>query len=100
MPVSWSGVMLGATTLPNGVGIGSPPAKSWPPGLVWHPAQSPTTARYRPRSTWEKSCGLLAASARPEANTARAIAPASAHFVFPLRPLGGEGGVHCAAMGG
>jgi hypothetical protein len=33
MPVSRSGVMLAAPTLPDGVSIGRPPAKGWPAGV-------------------------------------------------------------------
>ena len=41
MPVSMSGVMFGATMLPNGVSIGRPPAKgSFFCGTVWQLAQS------------------------------------------------------------
>jgi hypothetical protein len=46
MPVCGSGVMFGASSVPNGVSIGRPPANSWLlPGNVWHAAQSPTMAR-------------------------------------------------------
>jgi len=34
MPVSSSGVIFGATSTPNGVCSGSPPANGSPPGLV------------------------------------------------------------------
>src|ERR1700753_890586 len=58
IPVSRSGVIFGATMLPNGVSIGRPPANGrLLPGTVWQLAQSDSTARYRPRSIWVNSCG-------------------------------------------
>src|SRR5262245_27150210 len=55
MPVSLSGVMFGVNSVPNGVGIGSPPAYCLPPRTVWQARQSPTSARYSPRPIGELS---------------------------------------------
>ena len=59
IPVSRSGVMFGATILPNGVSIGRPPAKGWllPRHGVATRRSRTGSARYRPRSTLVKSCG-------------------------------------------
>src|SRR3954464_5095116 len=46
--------MFGVTRFPKGVVNVSPPANGCPPGLVWHPPQSPRIERYRPRSTRSK----------------------------------------------
>ena len=51
IPAFGSGVMFGATRVPNGVCNVTPPAYGLPPGLVWQAAQSAAMARYRPRST-------------------------------------------------
>ena len=49
IPVSRSGVIFEATTLPNGVSMGLPPAKGFPlPGTVWQAAQSAAIVRYSP----------------------------------------------------
>ena len=46
IPVSRSGVMLGAARTPNGVSIGRPPANGWSlPGTVWQLPQSAAVAR-------------------------------------------------------
>jgi hypothetical protein len=50
IPVSESGVMFGASSKPNGVSMGRPPASNWPdPGSVWQAPQSPMSVRYLPR---------------------------------------------------
>ena len=44
--VSWSGVMLADTMMPNGVSIGRPPANGFPLGRwVWHARQSDAVVR-------------------------------------------------------
>jgi hypothetical protein len=45
MPVCSSGVMFGPYTVPNGVGMGVPPASALPPRLVWQAMQLPASAR-------------------------------------------------------
>ncbi len=51
IPVSASGVIFEEKMVPNGVGTGSPPAKSLPPRTVWQSLQLPIAARSRPRFT-------------------------------------------------
>src|SRR4051812_39209065 len=78
--------------VPNGVGTGTPPAKSFSPRLVWQSAQLPVAASARPRliSAGSKDCGAcgsLAAIAGRQtianAATAPAIAtPATANPMF------------------
>src|SRR5215469_1678910 len=50
IPVATSGVMFGPINAPKGVSSAAPPANGLPSGAVWQETQSPTTARYRPRS--------------------------------------------------
>src|ERR1700722_11823381 len=57
IPVSRSGVILGAAILPNGVSIVRPPANGFPPATVWQLTQSDAIARERARSICVKSCG-------------------------------------------
>src|ERR1700730_11483923 len=59
IPVSASGVMFEEKIVPNGVGTGTPPAKSLPPRTVWQSLQLPMAARSRPRLTRAASndCG-------------------------------------------
>src|SRR5580698_373422 len=90
MPVSMSGVILGATTLPKGVSIGLPPAKgllSW--GTVWQLAQSDRIDRYLPRSTVVKSCASTSpadtAPVLPARATNSAAAPANRSIFLRLR---------------
>src|SRR5277367_4889176 len=57
--------MLDVYSVPNGVGIGRPPAKSLPSGAVWQAMQSPARARYSPSAISEESgCVGLASSPR------------------------------------
>ncbi|MCY1426126.1 hypothetical protein D9M71_419380 [compost metagenome] len=51
IPVSGSGVILVLYNVPKGVSIASPPALTLPPPTVWHTAQSPAAATWRPRSS-------------------------------------------------
>src|SRR3954468_8178230 len=56
MPVCGSGVMLEVKIVPNGVFIGSPPAKILPSRAVWQAMQSPARARYSPLAITAASC--------------------------------------------
>src|SRR5271163_3927586 len=57
--------MLDVYSVPNGVGIGKPPAKSLPSGAVWQAMQSPARARYSPFATSaESGCAGFASSLR------------------------------------
>ena len=66
--------------MPNGVGTGSPPAKSLPPRTVWQSLQLPIAASSRPRLTSAASndCGAggsIAAIAGRQLTANAAAAP-------------------------
>src|SRR4030081_3607417 len=80
IPVSASGVIFEEKIVPNGVGTGSPPAKSLPPRTVWQSLQLPMAAKSRPRLTRAASndCGTggsIAAIAGRHAIAKAATAP-------------------------
>src|ERR1700736_257692 len=82
IPVAISGVIFGPTNAPNGVSSAVPPANGLPAGAVWQPTQSPSTARYRPRSIFSNA--WLSSAARA---AARPIAQAASARVIRLRIL-------------
>ncbi len=89
--------------MPNGVGIGSPPAKAWPSGAVWQVLQSPRAARFAPfriGSGSKRACRLgsigaisgvhtKAPATAPSATKAATIPPAIAvgRFIGPCVPI-------------
>src|SRR4030088_2628434 len=90
MPVSMSGVMFGATILPNGVSIGRPPANGWLfCGPVGQSGQSDSIERYLPLATVVKSWASTSpadAPPPPTINAAnRAAAPANRSILLRLR---------------
>src|SRR5271163_1397377 len=70
--------MLDVYSVPNGVGIGRPPAKSLPSGAVWQAMQSPARARYCPFAISAESGSAGFVSSLRAAKLARIAAPASA----------------------
>src|SRR5271157_3609290 len=73
MPVSRSGEMLDVYSVPNGVGIGRPPANSAPPGFVWQAMQSPARARYSPLAINAASSARAAAARQASSQHARSV---------------------------
>src|ERR1700736_4025881 len=106
IPVSASGVMFEEKIVPNGVGTGSPPAKSFAPRAVWQELQFPIAARSRPRltSAASKDCGdggsiaaiagrhaMANAATPPPINSAAATLASILAFV--IRPVGFFAGI-------
>src|SRR5271165_3278675 len=87
MPVSASGVMFGASSAPNGVSIGRPPASSSPePGSVWQAPQSPMVVRYLPRWIRSKSCMSMARAGISVATPSSAVVATACKLRMDERP--------------